>query len=108
FAPQTDRNALIEFYRKVRPTGPGWEVIRREAGISKEEAAKTGDSMPMALVGWVAGCAMIWSSLFTVGNFLYGRYGYALALGAVFVVSGSILLKVINKLWTAKSEHVAA
>ncbi|HEY8460826.1 MAG TPA: Na+:solute symporter, partial [Blastocatellia bacterium] len=107
FAPQTDRKALIEFYRKVRPAGPGWETIRREAGISKEEAAQTGDSLPLALVGWVAGCAMIWSSLFTVGNFLYGRYAYALALGATFVISGIILLKVINKLWTTKGEHAA-
>jgi solute:Na+ symporter, SSS family len=107
FAPQTDRKTLIEFYSKVRPAGPGWEPIRIEAGISKEEAAKTGDSIPLALVGWVTGCAMIWSSLFTVGNFLYGRYDYALALGAVFVVSGIILLKVVNKLWTDKSERVA-
>jgi Na+/proline symporter len=107
FAPQTDRNTLIDFYRKVRPVGPGWEAIRREAGISKKEAAKTGDSLPLSLVGWAAGCAMIWSSLFTVGNFLYGRYGYALALGAVFVISGTVLLKVVSKLWTAKSEHVA-
>jgi solute:Na+ symporter, SSS family len=107
FAPQTDRKTLIEFYSKVRPAGPGWEPIRIEAGISKEEAAKTGDSIPLALVGWVTGCAMIWSSLFTVGNFLYGRYNYALALGAVFVISGMILLRVINRLWTAKSERVA-
>src|SRR5215468_10342028 len=34
FAPQTDRKTLIEFYRKVRPAGRGWEVIRQEAGIS--------------------------------------------------------------------------
>jgi solute:Na+ symporter, SSS family len=107
FAPQTDRKTLIEFYRKVRPTGPGWEAIRRETGISKDEAAQTGDSIPLALVGWVAGCAMIWSSLFTVGNILYGRYDYALALGAVFLVSGIILLRVINKLWTHKSEREA-
>lgn len=102
-APQTDRKALIEFYRKVRPAGPGWEVIRQEAGISKEEAAKTGDSIPLALIGWVAGCAMIWSSLFTVGNILYGKYDYALALGAIFVISVILLLRVINKLWTGKS-----
>jgi solute:Na+ symporter, SSS family len=108
FAPQTDRKTLIDFYRKVRPAGPGWETIRREAGISKEEAAQTGDSLPLALVGWVSGCALIWSSLFTVGNFLYGRYDYALALGAIFVVSGIILLKVINRLWTIKSEQVTA
>ncbi|MGE0126989.1 MAG: sodium:solute symporter family protein [Blastocatellales bacterium] len=102
-APQTDRQTLIEFYRKVRPVGPGWEPIRQETGISKEEAAKTGDSMPLALIGWVAGCAMIWSSLFTVGNILYGRYDYALALGAIFVISVILLLRVINKLWTGKS-----
>jgi Na+/proline symporter len=107
FAPQTDRKTLIEFYRKVRPAGPGWEAIRREAGISKDEAAETGESIPMALVGWVSGCAVIWSALFTVGNFLYGRYNYALALGAVFVISGMILIRVINRLWTSKSERVA-
>jgi hypothetical protein len=60
-------------------------------------------SMPLALVGWVSGCTVIWSSLFTVGNFLYGRTGNALMLTAVFVVSGLILLSVINKLWTDKS-----
>jgi len=98
-APQTGRKTLIDFYRKVRPSGPGWEPIRIEAGISKTEAAATGESLPMALVGWVAGSITIWSSLFTVGNILYGRTSAALMMGAVFVVSGSILLWVINKLW---------
>ena len=46
---------------------------------------------------------MIWSSLFTVGNILYGRWSYALGLGAVFLVSGLVLLNVVNKLWTNKS-----
>jgi Na+/proline symporter len=101
-APQTDRKTLIEFYRKVRPAGPGWEPIRQEAGLSKAELAATGDSIPLSLVGWVAGCAMIWSSLFTVGSFLYGRSGQGVMLGAVFVVSGLILLGVINKLWSGE------
>jgi solute:Na+ symporter, SSS family len=98
-APQTDRETLIGFYKKVRPTGPGWEGIRKEAGISREEAAATGDSIPMAMLGWLAGCTVIWSSLFTVGNFLYGRVSTALALLAVFVLSGLVLLYVINRLW---------
>jgi hypothetical protein len=42
---------------------------------------------------------MIWSALFTVGNVLYGRTGYALALGATFVVSGSIVIRIVQKLW---------
>ena len=98
-APQTDRKTLIEFYRKVRPTGPGWEGVRKEAGITKDEARATGDSIPMAMLGWLAGCTVIWSSLFTVGNFLYGRIATGFALLAVFVLSGLVLLYVINRLW---------
>jgi len=51
------------------------------------------------LLGWSAGCAAIWSSLFTVGNFLYGRLAQAGLLLAVFVVSGLLLLWVIQRLW---------
>jgi Na+/proline symporter len=103
-APQTDRRTLIEFYRKVRPAGPGWKAIREQAGISQDDAVK-GESIPMALLGWVAGCTMIWSSLFTVGNFLYGRLGYAIALLAVFIVSTLILLKIISSLWSEKANN---
>lgn len=101
WGPQTDRKTLVEFYRKVRPFGPGWERIRVEAGVSEEEAASAtrSENIPLALLGWVAGCVAIWSSLFTVGNFLYGRTGYALALLAAFLVSGTVLIRVINRLW---------
>lgn len=99
--PQTDRQALITFYRKVQPFGPGWAAIRREAGISEAEAAAAAksDNIPLALLGWLCGTAVIWSSLFTVGNFLYGRTGTALLLLGVFVVSGGGLLAIIRRLW---------
>jgi solute:Na+ symporter, SSS family len=98
--PQTDRRTLIEFYRKVRPFGPGWRAIRMAAGVSEAEARATHENIPLGLLGWVAGCSMIWSALFTVGNVLYGRTGYALALAGVFAVSGLALLWVINRLWS--------
>src|SRR5512137_430109 len=101
--PQTDRQVLIEFYRKVRPFGPGWKCIREEAGISEKEAAATHENIPLALLGWTAGCAAIWSSLFTVGNFLYGRMGLALVLLGVFIASGLGLIYVINQLWANNS-----
>jgi hypothetical protein len=97
--PETDRRTLIEFYKKIRPFGPGWSNIRREAGISIQEAQATGQNIPLGLIGWVAGCMVIWSSLFTVGNFLYGRMNYALMLFGVFIASGLVLLRVINRLW---------
>jgi Na+/proline symporter len=97
-SPPTDRRTLIEFYKKVRPPGPGWETIRKQAELPKQVAAAS-DNIPLALLGWSAGCAVIWSSLFTVGNFLYGRIFQASLLLAMFVVSALVLLYVINRLW---------
>src|SRR5262249_9394078 len=71
--PETDRKTLIAFYQKVRPFGPGWAFIAAEVDPFDRAEARGHESIPLALLGWVAGCTMIWSSLFTVGSFLYGR-----------------------------------
>ncbi len=102
-APATDRATLIEFYRKVRPAGPGWRLIREAAGLTAAELREPGDSMPLALLGWVAGSVVIWGALFTVGNFLYGRNGMGLFLLGVSLVSGTTLVLVVNRLWASRS-----
>lgn len=99
--PQTDRATLINFYRTVHPIGPGWSAIRAAAGVDKAVAAEFArqDNFPLAMLGWVCGCCVIWSGLFTVGNFLYGRMGYAAGLLALLIVSGVTLVRVIKRLW---------
>lgn len=99
-APPTDRQTLIDFYRKTRPSGPGWEPIRREAG---EVNLPPADDIPRALVGWTAGCALIWSALFSLGNFLYGRYSAAVILLVVAIVAGTILTRIVNRIWSRQS-----
>ena len=99
--PQTDRDVLIAFYEKVRPAGPGWRPIRESARIAG--GAPAADDIPLALVGWVAGCASIWSALFTVGNLLYHRTGAALMLVAVFALSTLILVGVVRRLWSGET-----
>jgi solute:Na+ symporter, SSS family len=101
--PETDRRVLIAFYEKVRPAGPGWKPIRAVAAPAGRRGA--GDNIPLALLGWVAGCTAIWSSLFTVGNFLYQRPGTALGLLGVFIASGLTLLAVIRALWADRQEN---
>jgi hypothetical protein len=101
--PQTDRATLIAFCRKVKPAGPGWTDIRAEAGISDVEIAQE-NRVGSAFVGWIAGCALIWGSLFAIGNFLYAsgdpqRLTLAWVLTAVTVVSGYVLLKVTQQMW---------
>ena len=105
--PATDRAKLLEFYQKVRPAGPGWARIRREAGLADEDSTARGDNLPLAMLGWAAGCAMIWSSLFTVGNFHYHRLGYALGLLIVFLFSAGVLLWVVNRLWSEQDKSGA-
>lgn len=102
--PPTDRETLIAFYRKVRPCGPGWRRIREAAGLPANDPAAPRDNIPLALLGWSAGCAMIWSSLFTVGSFLYGRLPQAGLLLVVFVFSAGVLLFVIRRLWGGGAE----
>jgi Na+/proline symporter len=94
-SPQTDERALIAFYEKVRPFGPGWRRIQAKSSAAIIE----GDNYPMALLGWIMGVTMIWSALFTVGNVLYGRTVYALILGGIFVVSGSIVIQIVKRIW---------
>jgi SSS family solute:Na+ symporter len=103
-APQTDPDVLVAFYRKVRPFGPGWAPVRARAGAlpADEHAA---ENIPMALLGWFAGCTAIWSALFAVGNFLYGRTGMAWLLTAVFAVSGLVVIKIVARLWTAGGDR---
>ncbi len=102
--PQTDRATLIAFYRKVKPVGPGWSAIRSAAGVSDAEVTRE-NHFGASFLGWISGCALIWSSLFAIGNFLYaagdpGRLRSAWILTAICVVSGITLLQVTRRLWS--------
>jgi len=101
--PQTDRATLISFCQKVKPAGPGWTELRAAAGISDAEIAQE-NRIGSAFVGWISGCALIWGSLFAIGNFLYAsgdpkRLTMAWVLTAVTLVSGTVLLKTTQQLW---------
>lgn len=97
---QTAPETLAAFYRKIRPFGPGWKPIQRTVLRSHEELSPADHTnIPLALAGWVAGCSTIWSLLFAIGNFLYGRMDYAAVLGGLFVLSSLGMVYVINRLW---------
>jgi Na+/proline symporter len=95
--PETDRDVLIAFYRKIRPGGPGWGHIRELAGPVATDGSE-GDDMPLALLGWLAGSTAIWSALFAEGNYLYGRMPQAIFLTVVFVISSVALTFVMRRM----------
>ena len=66
--PETDRDVLIRFWKHVRPAGPGGSRSARWPACRRARVADR-DNMPLALLGWVAGCTAIWSALFAEGNY---------------------------------------
>jgi Na+/proline symporter len=106
-SPPTERDVLIRFYTLVRPAGPGWARVRRDAGLPADSRTSP-DNIPMALLGWVAGCAAIWSALFAVGNLLYYRFASFTICTVVFVISGIVLIKVVQALWSDSGADATA
>ncbi len=95
----TDHAVLLGFYRRVRPSGPGWRPIRAEAAVSAKP-----DSLANAGLGWVLGCLFVYSALFGAGSLLYGRTAIGLFWVFWFVVSGLALLRLVTSMWTGEPD----
>ena len=89
-APPTDRSRLVEFYRLVRPPGPGWTQIREQAGVGPSP-----DSLAHSFLGWVMGCVFVYSALFGAGSYLYGHLAQGAFWTVAFCVSGAWLLRLL-------------
>jgi solute:Na+ symporter, SSS family len=90
FLTQPESAATLRgFYRLTRPGGPGWKKVVEEARAAgdpiDEVDRNTPWEMPAQILMVFIGCISIYSSLFSIGNFVYGRPlpGTVLALVAL-------------------------
>ena len=100
--PQTNRETLVKFFTLVKPAGPGWKSVSAEAGVGPSP-----DSPAQAMIGWVLGCAFVYSALFGTGSYLYGRMPQFYAWLAVFVLSGIGMARVLQGFWTGAGAEKA-
>jgi len=91
----TDRDVLLRFYRSVRPPGPGWAAVRVASG----GLAPVGD-IGQSFTGWLSGCVFVYAALFGTGHILLGNQGWAIVFGALFLLSGGVLLRVLTRIWS--------
>lgn len=95
-ARPADDATLRRFYALVRPGGPGWEAVVRAAAADGDPLPDEGEgwAVPQGILAMVAGTLAIYSALFTIGYWIYGRYALAAALGAGSAVAFWYLARV--------------
>jgi Na+/proline symporter len=91
FVTRPEPDAVLQsFYSRVRPGGPGWARISRQAGYGRE-------SIPggaLAWTNWIAGIIAVYSTLFGIGKLVFGQLGEGL---------GMLALAVLAFAWIARS-----
>jgi len=95
--PASDKETLTRFCRLVRPWGRGWV---KATGIDASSSER--DSLSLALVGWVLGCAFVYAALFGTGALLYGQGGKATLCLSIALVAGAGLTWLVPKLWRSE------
>jgi Na+/proline symporter len=95
-----DDSTLRSFYRLVRPGGPGWDKVIREAeaeGETFDEKAMPGD-LPLGILCMLAGCFVVFSIVFGFGFFIYSQPVPAIICTVVGVLAAIFLVKSWGKL----------
>ncbi|HJQ69235.1 MAG TPA: sodium:solute symporter family protein [Blastocatellia bacterium] len=88
------REKLIAFYRKVRPEGPGWRRVAREAGLAE---AKTMGGLGVQFANWVLGCVLIYASLFGIGALIFKDWLPGIIYTLVAVVAGVLISRNLSR-----------
>jgi solute:Na+ symporter, SSS family len=66
-APEDDE-VLRAFYLRVRPGGRGWRPVSETLGLAGEPI----DGGPLNWTNWIAGVVSVYSSLFGLGQIIFG------------------------------------
>jgi Na+/proline symporter len=97
-----DKETLRNFYRLCHPGGPGWRKVVLEAraeGVEIDQKNAIGDwKMPYQILCVFLGCVVIYSSLFAVGNFVYGNLMWGFVLSGVALIATIVLFKSLGKI----------
>jgi Na+/proline symporter len=95
----TDQQRLREFYRLIRPGGPGWRVVVEHASAEGDRLEPEGQAwkVPLSILCMVAGCFAVYSTLFSIGYFLYGNMMLGLLLAAVATASAIFLFRMWDR-----------
>jgi SSS family solute:Na+ symporter len=85
-APEPEQK-LTAFYNRVRPAGPGWRVFAARSGVTPASTERLAPSF----INWLIGIVVVYSTLFAIGQLLFGHWLQGVTL-AVLAVAGAAVL----------------
>jgi Na+/proline symporter len=103
-ARPTAEATLRDFYRAIRPGGPGWAAVRRRAAAEGDPLPEGLAELPVGLACTALGAVAVYAALFATGMALYGRPGRAAALAALSAAAALV----IQRLWRRLGREGAA
>ena len=96
FTQHTDKDVLLEFYKKVRPYGIGWNRFKRKINWSTTLPPIT-ENLTRDIASMLLGCAAVYTTLFGFGYVLYGNVVGACVLLGIAFACGVFLFRNFKK-----------
>jgi SSS family transporter len=95
---------LASFYARVRPAGPGWRPVAQATGLP-EVSGEIGPN----LLNWILGVALVYATLFGIGDIIFGAWGRAAMFLLAAAVCGVIMAWNLNRTrWAGLAESKEA
>jgi SSS family solute:Na+ symporter len=88
---------LEDFYRRVRPAGPGWRRVAEAAGLPEVRA-----EIAPNLLNWALGVGLVYAALFAIGELVFGLWARAALFILAAAVCGGLMFWNLNRTgWAA-------
>lgn len=95
---------LTDFYRNVRPAGPGWKPVNKSSGIPE----RPGEMLPNFL-NWILGIVLVYAALFSIGEIIFGGWPKAILLIVMGAAAGAVMFWNLNRTsWSGIAERAEA
>jgi SSS family transporter len=98
----TNYQTLLKFYQQIKPAAFGWKPVV-DKGLQSGELQKNevdAGQLPLEFACMILGCFLVYTSLFSVGFWIYGKYTFALILTVMAIASSYGLFRIFGKLRT--------
>jgi SSS family solute:Na+ symporter len=91
--PASSIDSLTRFYQLIKPVGPGWQPVRRQASNQSGTKEQDGDGgqLALSLLCLLVASIGVYSLLFAIGYGLYGDWGMAGPLGIVALTASLVV-----------------